>query len=606
MPFLLVAPLQAQQGARAGVRRLAPDARLWNTGLAVRFGPTGIAAGSFAHLVDESDQQVDGNGDGDLADRILHVVDPDARTVVAVPRAWTLTGFATRASFGEHFALAVSEAGQGSDLTGDGDLADAALSVVDARTGVVRDLGLAVESFLGARNVLSVRSPFGGFDTNGALAVYDAERDRLISLGLIGDGRIAASGLAIQLVSERFTAVDLNGDGDQSDTVVGVYDAAQDVLANTGLAVVPSSGTDPVAVQRNTLLVPVAEAAQSVDLNGDGDRSDEILHEYELTTGTRRNTGFDGQSMVPGDLLGRGPEAAVYFIVRESGRDQNGDGDASDLLWFSRTSDGTLALFPGPLGDFLEFDANHFGARFVVGFLDPTTHVLDVERDVAQDLKLPTFIDLPVLASPLLVAATAAEELMGEDVDGDGLQTSHILHVHDLQRGTTDTIGRGADIDFALAFFPRIGIDGGLVAFASRELPGGPGNGDGDTSDSVVVLYRSDPARGGRARWIETHASIRARRPGESVFFPRVGDPWVVWPILESDESKDLHPDGALDDELLAVYHAPTGRLAFFAGAALNLLEHGRLALTLAESFHGDLNGDGDALDSVLHFVEQL
>ena len=43
--------------------------------------------------------------------------------------------------------------------------------------------------------------------------------------------------------------------------------------------------------------------------------------------------------------------------------------------------------------------------------------------------------------------------------------------------------------------------------------------------------------------------------------------------------------------------------LLFFAGAQLNELQDGQLYLVLQETVHGDLDGDGDVLDSVLHVV---
>jgi hypothetical protein len=607
---LISAPLAPQiapqiQKSGGGPARLAPDPRLWNTGLAVRFGTSGSAGGVLAYVVDESDQSRDLNGDGDLTDRVLHLVDPGARRVLGTARALFPLEHLARPAFGNAFALAVSEAGQGADLDGDGDQVDPVLSVVDARTGLVRDLGIEVESFFGAAGVLSVRSPFGGYDQKGRLSVYDSVQDRLVTLGRIGDGRVTPGGEIVLFVDETFSSLDLNGDGDRNDTVVNLYDFERDALTNTGLAVRLSSGSDPVAVQRRTLLVPVHESSQRRDLNGDGDLSDEILHEFDLDNHALRNAGLDGHALVPDHALDRGPEAALYFIVAEStaGLDLNGDGDTRDRRWAYRRASGESAYFPGLLGDFSHFDAKYFGERFVAGFANPSTRILDVETGAAEDTKLPTYIDLPIFASPNLVVSSQSEELRDRDLDGDGVLASQILVVQDIQRRTIETRNRPVEVDFAFGFFPRVGLDGSVAAFASPELPGRDGNGDGDESDSTVVIYDANLVRGGKPLWIDTGVSCRQRRPGEFLTFPRVGGPWVVWLVLESDESKDLDHDGALDDEVLAAFHVPGRRLLLFAGAQLNTLEDGRLFLALQETVHGDLDGDGDALDSVLHLV---
>jgi len=87
-------------------------------------------------------------------------------------------------------------------------------------------------------------------------------------------------------VSEAGQGVNLNGDADMTDFVVHVFDASLPVSAtnptNTGLAV--SGAVAIPVIDGNLVAFPVSEADQSAILNGDADMTDAVVHVFLLVT----------------------------------------------------------------------------------------------------------------------------------------------------------------------------------------------------------------------------------------------------------------------------------------------------------------------------------
>ncbi len=73
-------------------------------------------------------------------------------------------------------------------------------------------------------------------------------------------------------------AVDLNGDGDESDYVLQVWDGIAPAATNVGVALDPL-GSNVWSLGDGGFLVGVDEARQgATDLNGDGDAIDRVAH----------------------------------------------------------------------------------------------------------------------------------------------------------------------------------------------------------------------------------------------------------------------------------------------------------------------------------------
>ena len=117
---------------------------------------------------------------------------------------------------------------------------------------------------------------------------------------------------------------DLNGDGDQEDSVLFTWDSTLRLAHDTGLAF-----GGPHAFFADRALVSVSEAGQESDLNGDGDELDLVLHLYDGSAERLWNLGLAVSSA---ESLGAGERSAVLVDEAEQGADLNGDGDRSDRV----------------------------------------------------------------------------------------------------------------------------------------------------------------------------------------------------------------------------------------------------------------------------------
>lgn len=222
------------------------------------------------------------------------------------------------------FLVNESEAG---DLNGDGDSADSVLHLFDARQHLTLNLGLAAASV--CRTILG--PPF------------------VICTPVLP---VAGRTIVAFLVGESAQSdTDLNGDGDASDDVLHVYDAAAGAIINTRLAVAHGVGRDvssytyPVlpVVAGDGIALLVGEADQGgTDLNGDGDAEDDVLHVVEPRTREILNLELAAATVL-GPFGVRNPIEPqlaghhVTFVAGEGeqgGVDLNGDGDTDDQVTY--------------------------------------------------------------------------------------------------------------------------------------------------------------------------------------------------------------------------------------------------------------------------------
>jgi hypothetical protein len=221
-------------------------------------------------------------------------------------------------------AFVVSEAASG-DLNGDGDAVDEVWHVYDARDAFATNVGLAASAVC--------RTSFSSPDP-----VCDA-------VAPVVDGM-----LAVLVVSEQAQgAADLNGDGDTGDDVLYAYDGRTGGTTIVPLALARALGRDvssyifpvPPVIAGDSIAFLVGEAEHgSLDLNGDGDVLDDVLHILDADTGAMVNTGFAAATVL-GPFGSRNPISPVAsgqkvtIVVGEAeqgGSDLNGDGDADDQV----------------------------------------------------------------------------------------------------------------------------------------------------------------------------------------------------------------------------------------------------------------------------------
>jgi hypothetical protein len=253
-----------------------------------------VAAGGVAFLRPEAAGPSPGcppgpsfNGDSDTDDAVVHVWNGGSpqnlgRAATAVARS------------ADWIAALVSEPGEpGPSLNGDGDDLDAVVQVHDVSGGSWTNVGLAGDSLAMSGSLAVFLTPErdeGDTDLNGdgdtddrVLHVYDADVVGLTNTGhaaeefVVGDNRLVAF-----RTREARQRRDLNGDGDQNDGVLQVYDAVTQQVITSRMAVTPCrleacDPRTPYRVLNDTVTFLTLEADQGEDLNDDGDQEDLVV-----------------------------------------------------------------------------------------------------------------------------------------------------------------------------------------------------------------------------------------------------------------------------------------------------------------------------------------
>lgn len=213
-----------------------------------------LSASHVGALVSEAGDGVDYNGDGDLFDAVVQT-----HAENAAPGTWHNTAQAgdTLALAGDVVIFATRETDQGaSDLNGDGDTSDRVLQVYDVAAQAL----LPCTPLSGATCTAGVRQPAAEF--------------------VVGEETVTHCG-TLRLVAFRTSEAeagntDLNGDGDTSDGVLQVYDLVSGTLQNTGAAVTPCTIPEcdprtPFKVEGGKVRFLTYEPDQgNQDLTGDG------------------------------------------------------------------------------------------------------------------------------------------------------------------------------------------------------------------------------------------------------------------------------------------------------------------------------------------------
>jgi hypothetical protein len=438
---------------------------------------------------------VDQNADGDGIDFLLRIVDLASGRETLVPDVALGGGPAAQEGV---VPFLVPEIGALRDLNGDGDVVDNVLFVRDAR-GRITSLGLATEGFVQSGALvafaISEASQNEDLDGDGELAsllgcVYDADQIELIELRIpvIQDGARVAGHTIVWLVDEQ-RAGDLDGDGDELDHVVFLYDADIGVLRNTGHAAVELLATGSVLA----LLEP--EPADR-DLNGNGNPEDFFVDVCDLDTGAFRPTDAEaaeliavGGDLAVFDLYNGGDVTWVYdrftdtllplSVAPESPVDTRAMSDRRFAFLVHRFQAG------GPLGGEMVlhlFDARTGVAESTervaysppqldehhVAFLglssppleQPPTHTSVRVRNLGTGVELDTGLlatDFRLLDERIV--ALVKESWVGADLDGDEDQLDSVVEVYDLRTGLTFHTGLAADrFDFE-----SVAIDGEVL-----------------------------------------------------------------------------------------------------------------------------------------------
>jgi hypothetical protein len=553
--------------------------------------------------VSESGQGADLNGDGDLGDpAVVHVHDLEARRTanLGLAAAAPAPGRRSIAAEGSRLVMALSEADGGRDLNGDGDVADAVVHVHDLEAGTTTNLGLAgsLEALTGSWAALRIDEASQDADLDGdgdlggeVVHVHDFETQRTVNLALTGEVRASSGEWLALWVPEDRQGGDLNGDGDTGDTVVHVHVPGAFTATNLGLA---AAVEVDVLASASAFAFAALEAGEGRDLNGDGDLDDSIIHVHDVLGGSTRNLALAGPREEDfGALAGRTLVLRVPEVFQ--GADLNGDGDAADddVVHVHDLATGATAnlRIAGDIGSLSE--------RWLVLWVSEPTQGADLNGDGdAEDGFVVRVVDLetraltgpdvagwsfPLLSDSLLVIA-GSELLEGSDLNGDGDVEDSVFHTHDLEMGKTSNL--------ALAGGGPLRVSGSsLVLMVAEFRQHVDLNGDGDREDGVAHVH--DAATG------------ETTNLGLALFESAVSGDRVALGVWEAWQGVDLNGDGDLRDGVVEVRDLRTGGTARPGLAGTGFFFSGDwLVLEVAEEMQGrDLNGDGDAGDVVLHVL---
>ncbi len=345
------------------------------------------------------------------------------------------------------------------------------------------------------------------------------------------------------LVNEGSQQLDLNGDGDigATENVVQIHDLRTGLVQNLGHAITFSD----YRVTDELVVMGVREAYQSnQDLNGDGDKTDSVMHVHSRATGHTTNTGL---AMTRMNTLHVGPRFVVFLVPEsdQGGQDLDGDGDSDDKV----------------------------------------IHVYDAHTGLTKNTGLAELIGLSfwALAGDKLVVHVS-EAALAVDVDGDGALNSLLIALLDLSSG----VAQPTDITWGPIYRPAFVIPAGDAAFTSVPQT--------DSSSAPCFLQRIDGLTGETSK-----LDVYLGPLSDVVAFPIEGSRAA---LLVHEAATDLNGDGDLVDLVAHTLDTRTLKLRNTGLAS----ERSPFALTLAgdaltvvvsEASQGNLdrNGDGDTAD---------
>ncbi len=271
---------------------------------------------------------VDVNGDGDLWDWILRIVD----TVSGESISTAMDAFAMDASE-DAILIAVNEPYQSQDLNGDGDQFDRVAHVIDRSNGCIQNLGhstyrgVVIGRSMAFQALEDAQDINGDGDQTDIILLYFEDFNRPPTLVASVNAELVASDERLIFRREEDGHVDLNGDGDMEDFVLASFELDRCELVNFGIATEnPIDG----AVDGRGGLFSITEVVNGIDLNGDGDLGDRVVHYVDFESASVVNLGLAHDK---GGLHFEGRWGSFWMSEEDQGdRDQNGDGDTADVL----------------------------------------------------------------------------------------------------------------------------------------------------------------------------------------------------------------------------------------------------------------------------------
>jgi len=292
---------------------------------------------------DNTDASADLTGDGDLDDIVLRTFDTaTAQLTTLCPADAVAVAGDTVAFLRPESAGNATGCPAGPDLNGDGDTSDAVVHLSQA--------GGPAQNLRQAATAIALSSPWlaalvsegaqGNTDLNGdgdssdtVLEVHPVSGGSWTNVHQAADSVDVSGAVVAFITPEAAQGVDLNGDGDTNDRVLQLYYADTDELINVGRA------AEEFVLTGSLVAFRTSEAAQgNTDLNCDGDTQDDVLQVYDLVSRQLINS---GQAVTPCRLEACDPRVpyrvlndTVKFLTLEADQaeDLNDNGSVNDLV----------------------------------------------------------------------------------------------------------------------------------------------------------------------------------------------------------------------------------------------------------------------------------
>jgi len=578
-----------------------------DTGLAIglRYDDIAVIGNDALVLVSEPETGLDLNDDGDQIDVVAHHL--DIATNVSTNLRLAVRGRPIASD--QLIAFLVPEADQGADLNGDTDLGDAVWHILDPPAPV------------------------------GPGAPEPNPSNTTFATPLFGAPGIGAAGGLVLVVSEVAMGIDLSGDGDAFDEIAAAVGPAG--LTPLPLSIPPYARGTRLVARGNRVLICGSEASAGLDLNGDLDATDTVLGVLTFegqSVPTYRPAGPGLPRAIDPSAYELTDTTAVYLASERDGgmTDINGDTDANDSILTVLLIETGAELFPTdttvsffPLAANISTGIATSGSRVIFG-IDEKGQQKDLNIDQDQVDSILTWFDanspfvaysvgLTLGSQPpqidgslgLVSINEAASALVtGVDLNADG-------DVSDQVAFRIDMAGAPAvlrNLGLAVEAFTLSRTDAILMVSEAAQSQSDR-NGDTDTRDIV-------PAYGDLAAPSPAFRSLGVATFGHTLY--RVDQTTiriaVVMPEQPLTTYADLNADGDSDDSaylwfdlntsvLPAFVLPPTPYLIGMGGFSrvppIRVDDDTFLFATSEVLASVDLNGDNDQNDTLLRIVRR-
>jgi hypothetical protein len=334
--------------------------------------------------------------------------------------------------------FSTSEFSVGFDLNGDGDTSDYVIRYYNVSSGITTNTTAVGENPAIGGSIITFTTYEGyiGEDLNNdtdtndyILRYYDLVSGMTENTGEFGVESVVDDGIIVFFVAEDWLDKDLNGDGNKVDRFIWYYNISSGMTFNATTI----SGTYPSKCGDNIAFV-TWESWDNVDLNNDGDTTDSIVRYYNMSAGIITNTEAVGyEPSVDGNII------AFYTDEFDVG-DLNGDGDTSDrVIRYYEISTGTVintavyGEFPCVEGNIIAFETwePDFGED-INGDGDTDDMVIRYYDISLGEVTTTAEMGFYASVDGRRIAFGTYESYLDEDVNGDGDKSDTIIRYYTI------------------------------------------------------------------------------------------------------------------------------------------------------------------------------